>query len=170
MTPLLAQLRTDQASADQRSAPRRRLKLVAGSQGLDAARPVLIHNLSESGLLIETSAPLKVGEVIDVEFAETGATAARIVRAEGDHYGCRFVSPISRGAVSAALLRSPIDRLPAPPSEVPKTADNVREDLPIELGAEISLAERVLLYAVLILAAVAVATFIHAIFSLAIVA
>src|SRR5690242_12710020 len=152
MTPLVAQLRTDRDQADQRSALRRTLNLQVGSQYLDAEALVLIHNLSENGLLIETLAPLELGETIEVELPEAGATPARIVRKDGDHYGCRFASPISKGSVSAALLRSPVaGRAPDPaPATV---AEVLRENMWRELERDVSPIERALLYVFLVLAA-----------------
>src|SRR5690242_6901892 len=128
MTPLVAQLRTDQDEAEQRGAARRTLNLQVGSQYLDAEALVLIHNLSENGLLIETLAPLELGETIEVELPEAGATPARIVRKDGDHYGCRFVAPISKGSVSAALLRSPVAGRVEAPSTVPATVAEMLRD------------------------------------------
>src|SRR5689334_23686740 len=121
MRPLVAQLKTDRDQADERGAVRRLLNLHVGSQYLDAEAVVLIHNLSQNGLLIETLAPLKLGETIEVELPEAGATPARIVRSDGDHYGCRFIEPISKGSVSAALLRSPGAREVEAPTPPPVT-------------------------------------------------
>ena len=169
MTPLVAQLRTDQDQADQRGAFRRTLNLRVGSQYLDAEALVLIHNLSQNGLLIETLAPLQIGETIEVELPRAGATPAQVVRRQGDHYGCRFLAPITRGAVSAALLRSPTTRRAEPPAPVVETiADVLRDEMWRELEREISPLERALLYGFLVLAAIAAALFIYALFALTI--
>jgi hypothetical protein len=167
MTPLVAQLRTDRDEADQRGAARRTLNLQVGSQYLDAEALVLIHNLSQNGLLIETLAPLGLGETIEVELPRAGATPARIVRRDGDHYGCRFISPISRGAVSAALLRSPAAaRAEAPAPQAVTMADVLREDMWREIEQEIGPIERALLYVFLVLAGIAAAILIYALFAL----
>jgi PilZ domain len=170
MTPLVAQLRTDRDEADQRDAARRTLNLQVGSQYLDAEALVLIHNLSQNGLLIETLAPLGLGETIGVELPRAGATPARIVRQDGDHYGCRFISPIARGAVSAALLRSPAARAEAPAPQAVTMADVLREDMWREIEQEIGPIERALLYVFLVLAGIAAAVFIYALFALTVLA
>jgi hypothetical protein len=71
---------------------------------------VLILNLSLSGVLIDTAANLVVGETIQIELPEAGACPARIVWTEGNFFGCEFISPVSKAAVSAALLLAPVDR------------------------------------------------------------
>jgi hypothetical protein len=78
-----------------------------------SARPgaevvVLIHDLSLTGLLIETSADLVIGADFEIELPETGPRKARVVWNNGRHFGCEFDRPISRGGLSAALLRNPI--------------------------------------------------------------
>jgi hypothetical protein len=172
MSPLVAQLRTERDQADQRGALRRSLNLRVGSQYLDAEALVLIHNLSQNGLLIETLAPLELGETIEVELPRAGSTPARVVRRDGDHYGCRFLEPISRGAVSAALLRSPAAGRadPSPAPQVKTAADALREQLWREIERDISPLERALLYGFLVLAGIAVAVFIYALFALSVTA
>jgi hypothetical protein len=171
MTPLVAQLRTERDEADQRRSIRRTINLQVGSQYLQAEALVLIHNLSQNGLLIETLAPLKLGETIAVELPEAGATAAQIVRRDGDHYGCRFLEPISNGSVSAARLRSPAASKGKDPSPPPVTMATVlREEMWREIEQKITPLERALLYVFLILAALAVAGFVYALFALTVTA
>lgn len=64
-----------------------------------------IHDLSVTGLLFETSAPLSEDRV-EVQLPEVGPTHARVVWHHGRFFGCNFVQPIPKAAVSAALLRS----------------------------------------------------------------
>lgn len=111
MMPLLAELRTDARPGDERGAVRRTLRLEVQSSTVTDAASALIHNLSETGLLIETSVKLDVGEIIAVEMPEVGATAARVVRADGAFFGCEFVKRAPKAAVSAALLRAPVDQV-----------------------------------------------------------
>jgi hypothetical protein len=170
MTPLIAQLTTDAKQADRRGAARRTLNLQVHSQYLEADALVLIHNLSRNGLLIETMAPLEPGETIEVQLPEAGTTRARIVRSDGDYHGCRFISPISKAAVSAALLKSPSasysNPLPAPQLAMAAALhDDVWSD-PHE--PEIAPTERALLYGFLVLAALAVAGLIYALFVLSV--
>lgn len=107
MVPLLADLRTDGGPANKRGTARRalRLEVVASSQR-DAAT-ALIHNLSERGLLIETTVALAIGEMIHVDLPESKASEARVVWIKGLFFGCEFVEPVSKASVSAALLLAP---------------------------------------------------------------
>lgn len=87
--------------------PRRLLRLEAvGVTGEGDSARVLVHNISASGLLLESAVPLVPGERIDVELPHVGPTAARIVWASGGFFGCQFDAPISTAALSAAQLRS----------------------------------------------------------------
>lgn len=110
MIPLRAQLSTEAQPADQRRASRRTLKLEVQSSAAHNATKAVIHNLSEAGLLIETTAELGVGEVLEVELPHAGSISTRVARSSGNLYGCEFVTPLSKAAVSAALLRAPIER------------------------------------------------------------
>lgn len=92
---------------DRRSSARRRLLLESAAAPASALKaPVLIHDISSSGLLIETATPLAIGDVIEVEIPETGTTSATVVWDSGQFYGCRFDEPLPRPALSAALLRA----------------------------------------------------------------
>jgi hypothetical protein len=114
---LPAQLEPRHAQSDARAADRRRLTLqVQGSTPARGYADVTILDLSETGALIETGAELAVGETLDVQIPEAGATAATIVWSSGRFYGCAFTGDISKGAVSAALLRSPATALPSVPA------------------------------------------------------
>ena len=57
-------------------------------------------------MLIETSAELAVGEPLEVDIPEAGASQAVVVWGNGRLFGCEFQTPIPPAAVSAALLRS----------------------------------------------------------------
>jgi hypothetical protein len=107
MKPLVAQLSSGDRATDQRGTMRRALKLHVASADQDRGSKVLIHNISEGGMLIETSARLAVGDVLQVHLPHAGSTDARVIRSQGQFFGCRFTSRISRGTVSAALLRAP---------------------------------------------------------------
>jgi len=104
---LLAEISLGSSRTERRDDIRRTLRLVADvSHSRDSAR-VLILNLSESGVLIETAAVLVVGESLELELPQAGAVIARVVWQRGREFGCEFDVPVSKAAVSAALLRSP---------------------------------------------------------------
>lgn len=101
-----AYLQSPAADPGSRRKPRRKLQLdVAGAHAGSDDLVVTIHNISQSGMLIECAAALVVGDKIDVELPHAGVVAARLLWASGVLFGCEFKSPISLAAVSAAELR-----------------------------------------------------------------
>jgi hypothetical protein len=102
----------DESSEDRRAAPR--LLLSLGTSLLPCSSSVTILNLSTTGLLLDTSTELAIGEVIRVQLPEMGAAAATVVWRDGSSYGCAFEQPLSKAGLSAALLRS---RPASPPRE-----------------------------------------------------
>jgi hypothetical protein len=106
--PLRANLETDSQTGERRSAPRRKLRLQAERATASAGDAhVVIHDISEEGLLIESPVPLADGEVLEVLIPEAGTAQAEVSWTSGHFFGCKFIEPISTAAVSAAMLRSP---------------------------------------------------------------
>jgi len=101
-------------AGNRRSSPRRTLHLQ--STLADGGEEVVIHDISHTGLLLETTALLTERQALDVELPEVGIVQANVVWRSSRFVGCRFASPVSQAAVSAALLRNPIER-PAEISE-----------------------------------------------------
>jgi hypothetical protein len=105
---LLAHLEPSDSTSNRRSAARRTLRLQAvGATASQADAQVLIHDLSLTGLLLETSAGLSAGERIDVEIPDAGLTEAKVVWNSGRFFGCEFRRAIPPAALSSAILRSP---------------------------------------------------------------
>ena len=92
-------------AANRRGWTRRNLSL--GATLHSSGEEVVIHDLSASGLLVETTAGLAVFDDLEVELPEVGFTPAVVVWNSGPFYGCQFREPISQAAISAAVLRSP---------------------------------------------------------------
>jgi transcriptional regulator with XRE-family HTH domain len=91
-------------------AKRRKLMLeVRGAHASGADVPVVVHNISETGLLIECDAALSIRDRIDIELPHAGVVPATLVWESGRMFGCQFDAPISAAALSAAQLRSAID-------------------------------------------------------------
>jgi len=148
---LVAQL-TEPNASDPRSTVRRTLVLCTPAHSSRGATAAVIHDLSERGLKLEVEARLLVDEIIGVELPEAGIVEARIVWVADGFAGCRFLQPVPRAVVSAALLRSPaphvgsnVAELPAlpmievveqPPMERPFTAI---DDWPIKTPAGLTL-------------------------------
>lgn len=88
--------------SDRRRSPRRSLRF-GGGEGSDV---VTIHDLSLTGALLETSVPMLVGAIIEVELPQAGRIEAEVIWSSGEYYGCQFSLPISPAALSAAQLQS----------------------------------------------------------------
>ena len=66
----------------------------------------MIHDLSESGLLLESPLKLVRGECLEVELPEQGPTLATGAWSSEHFAGCQFAAPISMAAVSTAVRES----------------------------------------------------------------
>lgn len=100
-----AYFQTPDASSGKRRAARRRLLLEVQGAHADASVTARIHNISLTGMLIESEAPLAVADVIDVELPQAGTVTAKLVWTSGQLYGCEFETPISPAILAAAQLR-----------------------------------------------------------------
>lgn len=107
---ILAELQPQQRALDRRAARRRTLRLsVSGATPTGGSAQVFIHDISVTGLLLETTADLLVGETIEVDVPEGGPTTAIVMWNSGQFFGCQFQGRISPASVSAAVLRSPFE-------------------------------------------------------------
>lgn len=104
-------------SSEQRVSDRRILRLEAHVATTTGKGGVQVHNLSRTGMLIESSAQLPIGSHIEVELPDGKAHRATIVWADERLIGCRFITPLPRASLSAALLRA------APPALIPMPTD-----------------------------------------------
>ena len=104
---MLAQINLDPQTDEQRRTPRRTLRL-----DVDGGASATVRNLSETGLLIESPDALEVGDRVSLDLPVAGPAEARVIWARAPFYGCEFARPVSRAAVSAALLRAPIEEPP----------------------------------------------------------
>jgi len=106
-----------QASGDKRKAERRALFLeTSGSLpgGLEAN--VIIHNISTSGLLMETEKALEVQERLVLDLPEVGAVRAVIVWQSGILFGCAFEQALDQGDLASVQLRSDPAAIPLGPT------------------------------------------------------
>jgi transcriptional regulator with XRE-family HTH domain len=86
--------------------PRRRLRLEArGATASGGPTDVLVHNVSATGLLLESAVTLAIGERIEIDLPHAGATGASVVWTSGRLCGCQFDAPVSAATLSAAQLR-----------------------------------------------------------------
>lgn len=122
---------------ERRVSSRRALRLdIQGDGAAHGAAQVTIHDLSLTGVLIETSTPLASGETFEVDLPQAGKVEASVVWSSGEFYGCEFIEPISTAALSAALLRSP-------PRDAPLVSRTVADDLAAELRSINEQVERI---------------------------
>lgn len=94
---------------DDRGSARRKLSLPAeGRQNGDTGIRVLIHNISETGLLLESDVDLSPGDRIEIDLPHAGDISAAVVWVSDRLFGCRFDVPVSPATLSAAQLRSAV--------------------------------------------------------------
>lgn len=108
--------------------PRLALRLEApGATASGSAASVLVHNISTTGLLLESEMPLVLHERIEIELPQAGATWARIIWVSDRFVGCQFDTAISPATLSAAQLRSAVgQRIELPPESMRDEAFGVR--------------------------------------------
>lgn len=126
-------------AADRRGWTRRSLSLVSSLQ--KTGNDVTIHDVSATGLLMETAAELDVFDDLEIELPEAGFTAAVVVWSSGRFYGCQFKVRISQAAISAALLRSPPSERGDSPLELRLPDPALQPEVVEELGFEGALGE-----------------------------
>jgi hypothetical protein len=94
-----------ETTVDNRRRRRHKLFLEVEARGGDCiADVVVVHDISDTGLLIETDVKLKVGEMVEVNLPQAGLMEAEIVWIGGEIYGCRFTRELTPAAISAARL------------------------------------------------------------------
>jgi transcriptional regulator with XRE-family HTH domain len=98
-------------------AERRQLRLEVTGELNGSRANVTVHNISESGLLVETDQALGVGEWFNLTLPEAGTVEAEVVWVSGQLHGCRFAAPVSRGALSASQLRGVVAPAAPEPDE-----------------------------------------------------
>jgi transcriptional regulator with XRE-family HTH domain len=108
---IVAQLEESAESAGKPREPRRKLWLEAqGALVSGNSAKVLVHNISATGLLLESPVALAIDEKIGIELPHAGAMWAKVIWASGHLFGCEFETPVSAATLSAAQLRSAVDQ------------------------------------------------------------
>ena len=120
---LRGQLEIEPEGGERRATPRRKLRLqTEGASASAAQTQVVIHDLSEEGLLVESAVPLATGDFLEVILPEAGTAQAEVAWTSGRFYGCKFKEKVPTAVVSAALLRSPGGASANPNAEVVEKA------------------------------------------------
>ena len=97
-----------------------------GAAASGAAVAVTVHNISASGMLLECGQPLAVNEALSVDLPGAPDCQAVVRWASGRLFGCQFDSPLPRGTLSAAQLRSAV-----PGDDEPLTTDLAVTGVPL---------------------------------------
>lgn len=105
--PIAAHWETPTGPEQNTRAARKKLRLEAqGASSTGGSGTVVVHNISSTGLLVESAIPLATGEAIEIDLPLVGPTQANVVWEGGGFFGCEFAAPISAAAISAAQLRA----------------------------------------------------------------
>lgn len=103
----VAKIAESVAPAERRRSPRHRLCLdIELSSAGEAAAPAVIHELSQTGFLIETATEFAPGEDLELQLPDTNTVSARVIWSCDRYFGCEFKRSISSAALSAAMLRA----------------------------------------------------------------
>jgi len=135
--PIHAMIEKQQVAGTARGALRMQLRFgVPGSADGIPDMVVIIHNMSATGMLIETASDLAIDQRIIVALPEAPDCAATVVWRSERLAGCRFDRPLSRAVLGAAKLRNPL-----PPDFDPAAAT---VDPAETVGSALFLSERLL--------------------------
>lgn len=94
-------------SAEQRSQDRRVLRLQAQAETpAGEGSGIEVHNLSRTGMLVESPAGLPVGTQLEIALPAGSTHRAEVVWTDDRLFGCRFEKPLTKAQLSAALLRA----------------------------------------------------------------
>lgn len=69
---------------------------------------VLVHNISQLGMVLETDEPFAIGDPINIKLPQSGGARARVAWTSGPLIGFDFDRPISRVTLDAARLRGAV--------------------------------------------------------------
>lgn len=123
--PIAAHFEPAPHSDDPRRSVRHTLRLEATGATADGERTrVTVHNISASGLLLETAAALEIGEILAIELPEAGERDAVVRWASEAFHGCEFDRPLTPAELGAAQLRGSA----ADPVRVPRTGLGALDD------------------------------------------
>lgn len=103
---------SDGIGGEARSRERKTLRLSAPNVSAAGDQPQLVvHELSDTGLLLESSLPLETGEQLDLITADQETKQVRIVWACGHYFGCEFEAAGAAAEVRSARPKG-MDELP----------------------------------------------------------
>lgn len=95
-----------------------------GETASGSTADVLVHNISATGLLLESGMPLAIDERIAIDLPHAGATWAKVIWSSDNFVGCQFDAGLSPAALSAAQLRGAVGQ----PIDMPAPSDGMRDE------------------------------------------
>lgn len=111
--PIFGHFLSTAPDTDKRHTVRRKLSLLTSGVGHDGTGiDVQIHNISGTGLLLESDVKLAAGDKIEIELPHAGDITALVIWASGRLFGCQFEGPVSPATLSAVELKSAVDSAP----------------------------------------------------------
>lgn len=125
--------------AEKRFDTRRKLSLLASGLLHDGTGlEVQIHNISGTGLLLESDVELATGDRIEIELPHAGDITAVVIWAKGRLFGCQFEGPVSPATLSAVELKGNIGPAPemtnavgpAPGNDEDRAAPGIDDAMP----------------------------------------
>ncbi|MFC0204104.1 helix-turn-helix domain-containing protein [Novosphingobium soli] len=99
---------TGESGGHARSERRRLLLETQGALESGESTQVIVHNFSETGVLLESRVALEIGEAIELDLPDAPQVRSRVVWASGSLYGCAFEMAIPAATLRAAELRSAV--------------------------------------------------------------
>ncbi len=117
---------------ERRSETRRHLLFATTARGEDGeSQPVLVRDISESGLLLETEEGAQLDKTISVLLPEAGEVAAQVIWQGDKLAGCRLHAHLSQPAIDAVRAKGEAAH-----------AEQVANDAPLQRTAAKTLAAR----------------------------
>lgn len=105
---IAAHFEADEVVGRPRAERRRLLLETQGALESGQQTPVVLHNFSETGVLLESQVELEIGETIELDLPDAPHSRAKVIWASGKLYGCAFITPIPSATLRAAQLRSAV--------------------------------------------------------------
>jgi hypothetical protein len=97
---------------ERRGSSRKSLRLTASAPGASGdLTQVVVHEISETGLLLEGTLTLTQGEELEVVLPRQGARRVNVAWFSGRFFGCQFAEPLPPPG-SGAAIASGTDALP----------------------------------------------------------
>lgn len=132
MLPRIAYISDASEDPERRVKARRTVHLPTIYDGASWGQRAVLLDLSETGLRLQCHTLPEVGETISIDMPILGTVDAVVAWHSGGECGAAFAEPISKAAVSAAILSSPPRARPTTP---PRERDERRVE-PVPLRTE----------------------------------